>query len=149
MRFGPDMTKADAVFLAHLQYDRYTTGAVKRIYANREVAMGSPNPEVPLEVGPWFQDQARLRVRGYELDGSTFLALRVDGSSEPTQGPPVYFERVERTSRQDDSEEEPGSGDDQPGLWRRFFHPPRDLPTHAGRDPDPAAGPVVLQIRTS
>ena len=77
---------------------------------------------------------------GYQLDGSTFLALRVDGSSEPTQGPPVYFERTERTSRLDDSEEKPGSGDEQPGLWRRFFHPPRDLPTHAGRDPDTAAG---------
>ena len=140
VRFGPGMTKADAAFLAHIQYDGYTRGAVKRIYAKREAASGSPDPQVPLDVGPWFQECAKLRVRGYQLDGSTFLALRVDGSSEPTQGPPVYFERAERTSRQDDSQEEPGSGDEQPGLWRRIFHPPRDLPTHAGRDPDAAAG---------
>ena len=140
VRFGPDMTKSDAVFLAHIQYDGYTRSAVKRSYTKREAASVRSDPQVPIDVGPWFQECAKLRVRGYQLDGSAFLALRVDGSSEPTQGPPVYFERTERTSRLDDSEEEPGSGDDQPGLWRRFFHPPRDLPTHAGRDPDPAAG---------
>ena len=137
VRFGPHMSKSDAVFLAHIQYDAYTTGTVKRIYAKREAAGGSPNPRVPLDVGPWFQDRAKLRVLGYKLGDDAFLAVRVDGSSEPAQGPPVYFEQP---SNESESEEDPALGDEHPRLWRRFFRPPPDLPLHGGTDPDVAAG---------
>ena len=140
VRFGSDMSESDAVFLAHIQYDDYTMSVVKRIYPKREAASGSPNPRVPLDVGPWFQDRAKLRVRGYELDERAFLALRLEGSSEPRHGPPVYFEKPERASRDGEPEENPSSRGEQQSSWRRFFRPRRDLPLHGGSDPDVAAG---------
>ena len=139
VRLSHDMVEADAVLLAHIRYDPYTTGAVKRIYSEREVASGTSNPAVPLRIGPWFQDQAKLRVRGYELDARTFLALRVDGTSEPATGPPVYIEKSARASPEEGPKEESASGGDQ-GYSPPVFRPPPELPTHGHHDPDAAAG---------
>ncbi len=50
---------------------------------------------VYLEVDPWFSGPAQLRVSGFPLPDGGFLALRLDGASDPP-GPRIVRERVRR-----------------------------------------------------
>lgn len=101
----------DAVFLAHLKYDKSTRMAATRIYADLEAKFGrsaKPKPAYP-RIGPWFDGAAELRVEGISLGAKLFLGLRVTGISEPA-GPTVVHETVEREEgrSQDDPLEETG-----------------------------------------
>ena len=140
VRLGRKMTLDDAVFLAHIQHDKFTQGCVKRLYAEREVASGSPDPGVPLRVGPWFGGPSNLRVRGYWLDDSTFLAIRVDGSGEPAGGPDVCVDAPAQSSDEGEPEEASGPENGGGSFLPRMLGLLSIVPTHSGRDPDSAVG---------
>ena len=91
--FIPD----DAVFLAHVWHDRCTEGRAKSIYARLESGIPSGPHSLPwksfVKVCPWFEGPAELLVRGFWFDDERdrkFLALRVDGCSDP-EGVPVGY----------------------------------------------------------
>ena len=93
--FVPD----DAVFLAHLRHDPYAEACAKSIYAQLEIAVPVVPDPLPwksfVEVSPWFEGPAELLVRGYWYNDEKekkFLALRVDGCSDP-EGVPVGYIR--------------------------------------------------------
>ena len=95
----------DAVFLAHVWYDPYTEGCAKSIYAQLESALPVVPRPLPwksfVEVRPWFEGPAELLVRGFWLrDGRDrkFLALRVDGCSDPRGKPVRYVPSVDKSS---------------------------------------------------
>lgn len=87
------MRNKDAVFLSHLYHDDYARKAAKSIYAqiaSQQQGSGSP---VFLQVMPWFEGKAKMKVQGRWInDGKTFLALRILGSSEPG-GPRILCNR--------------------------------------------------------
>ena len=140
---GRKMVQADAVFLSHIRYDDFTQDSVKRLYAEREALWNELDGESQFKVGPWFKGPAKLRVRGYRISSQSFLALRVDGCSEPT-GPRVIYaptegsQQVEPTSRQLDP-----SATAPPLVKSGPL--PSSLQIHDDRDPDPAVGPVIAQ----
>ena len=91
-RLVPD----DAVFLAYLRYSPLTQRRARGLYVQMEMAhpsMASARREgVYLEVEPWFSGPATLRVSGFPLPDGGFLALRLDGGTDP-EGRRVVQER--------------------------------------------------------
>lgn len=80
----PDIPDDDALFLASVRYDAYAENAARLIYAQLDNAHGRHLKETNLEVKPWFQGPARLRVRGRWInDHKTFLCYEVTGMSQP------------------------------------------------------------------
>ena len=63
--------------------------------ASHPTVAGAPPDGVHLAVDPWFSGPALLRVSGFPLPDGGFLALRLDGASDP-QGPRIVRERVRR-----------------------------------------------------
>ena len=99
VQFGwgaPRLVPDDAVFLAHLRYSPMTQRSARRLGAQMEAAhptIASGSREgVYLEVEPWFSGPADLRVGGYPLPDGGFLALRLEGGTDPS-GPRVVRER--------------------------------------------------------
>ncbi|MCY4505552.1 MAG: hypothetical protein OXG35_01120 [Acidobacteria bacterium] len=93
------LVRDDAVFLAHLRYSKLTQDRARRLFEQLEWAQptsaSASHDGVYLEVEPWFLGSAELRVRGFPLPDGGFLALRLDGGTEPT-GPRVVRERGRR-----------------------------------------------------
>ena len=79
------MINGDVVFLAHCKYDPYTTRAARSIHAQLESHFANDNTRTAfLNVGPWFQGPAQLKVAGWFFGGEkSFLGLRVLGGSDP------------------------------------------------------------------
>ena len=99
IRLQRPLVPGDAVFLAHVWHDADAQGRAKTVYAQLESRL--PAVADPLgwksfvEVGPWFEGPAELLVRGFWVGDEgdrKFLALRVDGCSDP-QGVPVRYVR--------------------------------------------------------
>ncbi|MDZ5453894.1 hypothetical protein [Labrys sp. ZIDIC5] len=107
-----NLTKGDSVFLAHAKYDPYTTKIVRGIYAELESAF-SNRPASPafVNIRPWFQGPARLRVEGRRFKGG-FLGLRILGCSDPA-GVAVQWLRDGLKS-----EKTNGISSDLDGAWR-------------------------------
>ena len=102
VRFGwraRHLVSGDAVFLAHLRHSSWTRRCAHRLYAQMEpghpTIAGAPSDGVHLAVDAWFSGPALLRVSGFPLSDGGFLALRLDGASDP-QGPRIVRERVRR-----------------------------------------------------
>ena len=102
VRFGwraRHLVSGDAVFLAYLRHSSWTRRCAHRLYAQMEAShptvAGAPSDGVHLAVDPWFSGPALLRVSGFPLPDGGFLALRLDGASDP-QGPRIVRERVRR-----------------------------------------------------
>ena len=102
VRFGwraRHLVSGDAVFLAHLRHSSWTRRCAHRLYAQMEpghpTIAGAPFDGVHLAVDAWFSGPALLRVSGFPLSDGGFLALRLDGASDP-QGPRIVRERVRR-----------------------------------------------------
>ena len=99
IRLQRPFVPGDVVFLAHVWHDPYAQGRAKSVYAQLESKL--PPVAEPLgwksflELGPWFEGPAGLLVEGIWVDDESerkFLALRVDGCSDP-KGVPVRFVR--------------------------------------------------------
>ena len=102
VRFGwyaRRLVSGDAVFLAHLRHSPWTQRCARRLYRQMEQAhpaAASPQSTgVYLKVDPWFSGPAQLRVSGFPLPDGGFLALRLDGGSDPP-GPRIVRERDRR-----------------------------------------------------
>ncbi|SEQ54253.1 hypothetical protein SAMN03159444_01897 [Pseudomonas sp. NFACC02] len=90
---APYVHDDDALLLASMLYAPYAQRAAKEIYAQRDQALDSGLDAVSLQVRPWFQGQAKIRVRGRWLeDRKTFVCCEVTGLSEP-QGHPYEIRR--------------------------------------------------------
>lgn len=79
---------ADAVFLAHVKYDPHAKLAAKSVYSRLDAQYGTQRGIAFLTVDPWFKGAAKLIVQGHWLDETQFLAVRIEGGSEP-EGPDV------------------------------------------------------------
>lgn len=76
------MRNYDAVYLAHLLYDGYTSMRSKNV--NSQFISRSPLQKVILEAEPWFTGPGKLQCRGRWINGGkTFLCLDLMGSSVP------------------------------------------------------------------
>jgi len=86
------MRDADAVFLAHLLYDKYTNFQAR--FINAQLLSSDPNQLVLVKVAPWFQGLAEIEGRGYWInDEKTFLCLDLCGCSVP-RGEAIELQRL-------------------------------------------------------
>lgn len=86
------MRDGDAVYLAHLLYDPYTSFQSRLI--NSQVLSADPKKPVLLKVAPWFEGPAEIEGRGLWINGGdTFLCLDITGCSLP-QGQEIELERL-------------------------------------------------------
>ena len=142
VRFGwgeRRLVPADAVFLAHLRYSPLTQRLARGLDEQTDVAhpriVSAPRDGVYLEVEPWFSGPAILRVSGFPLPDGGFLALRLDGGTDP-EGPRVVQER-DRPAR--DRPGRPGGADAASSRrWSRLVALDRD------RSPDRGSFHVPL-----
>ncbi len=106
IRLKRSFVKDDVVFLSHVWHDEYTKNCAKWIYAQLESIfprrVPRSQPWLPwksfFRVRPWFEGPAELLVRGFWIGDARdkkFLALRVDGCTEPRdkQDKPIYYVR--------------------------------------------------------
>ncbi|MBK5003491.1 hypothetical protein [Pseudomonas sp. S32] len=88
----------DAVFLAHLLYDKYAAHRIRQI--NSQFISQGPSSQIFLEASPWFKGKGTLRCRGRWINGgNTFLCLNLIGSSQPDGG------EIEWVTKKTDSSE--------------------------------------------
>ncbi|MES2024320.1 MAG: hypothetical protein V4448_02065 [Pseudomonadota bacterium] len=135
----------DAVFLAHVKYDKYTERVAKTINADL-AAHFVPNQASPafLKIGPWFQGPATLEVEGIPFDdGKSFLALRVLGMTEPI-GSPIFL------SRENSSDADNPAPEGSPEAWagapdRVLLEQPDCLDLTGDMAPDHDAGAIEVQ----
>ncbi len=140
---GPKMRREDAVFLAHIRYDRSARDQVKRLYAEREARWVEDRGDTAFKAGPWHEGPGQLKVRGQWISPGSFLGIRVDGISDPI-GPPVSYTSAERPDRIEGAI--PKTRLESTTLPR--FRPSRahgELPVHADRGPDPTTGYSVAE----
>lgn len=94
VRPKPHVPNDDGLFLAYALYDEYAADAAKRIYAELDNAHGKRMKETSLQIKPWFQGPAKLKVRGRWINnGNTFLCYEITGMSQP-QDHPYEIRRV-------------------------------------------------------
>lgn len=119
---------ADALLLAHVKYDPYARHAAKSIYAGLEAQYEEHGGIAFPKIYPWFRGPATLIVQGHWLDERRFLALRIEGGSDP-DGPNISIYR-----------ENPGKADEAA---------PDGAPTSSwkgGRDLRPDATPSIVNL---
>ena len=103
---------SDAVFLAYAKYDSYARLISKYIHSQIAAPYQTKGAHDFIKVAPWFQERAQIKAKGIWINsGKTFLALRLDGCSDP-QGVPIQRDR-ENSNKVD----EPAEGDDITGAW--------------------------------
>lgn len=140
------LVDSDVIFLAHAKYNTYTELAAKSIYSQIE-ANYDPADKQPafIQVMPWFQGPAKLKAKGIWFDeGRSFLALQIDGCSQP-DGVPIECDRENANNvlRPDESGE-PGS------AWagtpeRKHIKPPEIIDLTGDVEPDPHALSVEIE----
>ncbi len=136
VRLKRQMHNADVVFLAHLEHSSYALNAAKSIYAQTETVFSQNTRYVFPKVRPWFPGEAKIKAAGLWLaQGSTFLALRITGVSDP-QGETVIREREVSEDFQ------PVFGDGTQGMGEqlhriaRFIRPPEIVDLTDAGEPD-------------
>lgn len=111
VRLAEKLHDEDALFVAHVLYDRHTTNAAKAIYAQIESSGVSTSENRYLKIIPWHTGHAKLEVEGIRVNGGkTFLGLRINGCSEPA-GTKIFRDRensnkTDGTTRAASNEEE-------------------------------------------
>jgi hypothetical protein len=82
------MYNGDIVCLAHIKHDEYAERVAKSINAQIEISFENRESYAFVQVAPWFQGEAQVLISGLWINkGKTFLALRVDGCSDPVDVP--------------------------------------------------------------
>ncbi|SDO34193.1 hypothetical protein [Pseudomonas poae] len=114
VKLQPKIRESEAVFLAHMRHDEYARYQCKKLYADLESAFnGTQNLSAPfgdLKIAPWFTGLAKVRARGFWINGrKTFLCLRLTGASEPL-GPELEVYRPDYSTEapSDDNEDDGG-----------------------------------------
>lgn len=140
------LVNGDALLAAHAKYDYYSRNAVKEIYAQIE-ANHDPDGKKPafIQVKPWFQGPASLKVRGIWFDeGNSFLALQITGCSEP-EGRPIW------RGRENSSDAKlPALENEQGTAWsgapiRELIKQPDIIDLTDAVEPDPDAISVEIE----
>jgi len=81
------MTNGDVILAAHIKYDNYASEAAREIYSQIETQFNEGSNLAFVQVKPWFQGRAQIKLRGRWINnGKTFLALRIQGCSDPIGG---------------------------------------------------------------
>ena len=115
-----DIPDDDALFLASVRYDPYAENAARLIYAQLDNAHGRNLKETSLEVKPWFQGPARIRVRGRWInDRKTFLCYEVTGMSQP-------LDRAYEIRRDKYSKHDPEHGSILTDIFKAKLELPKD-----------------------
>ncbi|WP_036955622.1 hypothetical protein [Pseudoalteromonas sp. A2] len=94
VNLGKTLYNDDIVLAAHLKYDKYTQQKVKSIHTQLEVSFRK-SIEKPafIKIFPWHLGMQNLEVEGVPFDdGKSFLALRINGASDP-QGDDISRQR--------------------------------------------------------
>ena len=117
------LVNADAVFLAHLRRCLWAQRCARKPYQTmnglRPTKPGDEPRSGYFRAAPWFFGPAELLVRGFPLPGGSFLALRVDGASDPP-GPPIqHVRRVRKPAKAGDDEGADADGASLPYIVRR------------------------------
>ncbi|WP_110947755.1 hypothetical protein [Pseudomonas bohemica] len=112
---------SDALLLATLRYNKKAELVARRLHAQLDNALADNKAlEKSLQVEPWFEGPARLRMRGRWINGGkTFLCLEVTGMSEPQHH--SYDIRREKQS-----EEQPEPPDPATPLKTTTIDRPKD-----------------------
>lgn len=137
------LVHGDAVFLAHAKYCPYTQSIAKTIYSGQEAGYGPlENKTYFIEIQPWFDGPAKLKVRGIWFDNKrSFLALQIIGGSDPT-GIPIWKDRETHSSI---AAGEYG-GRIEPGIpARRLTKIPDIINLTGAQDPDADAASIEVQ----
>ena len=101
------LVNQDVIFLAYAKYDEYTESAAKSIGAQTLAGFDdNSNAPIFLQAGPWFRGPAQLQVSGIWFDdGKSFLALQINGSSDPV-GDPILRDRENSNKTENPAEED-------------------------------------------
>ena len=144
VHLGKKMNVADRFFLAHIKNDEFTRRTVLRLCSEREVAWDNGEGSAVIQVGPWFEGPAQLRVRGYWITPNAFLAVRVDGGSLPT-GPTVHFSTPERPRSESGPTPEGTEHNIDESTILKPAAVPSELTVHADRNADSTVGSIVTK----
>lgn len=136
----------DAVFLAHLKYDKYTQRVTKLISNEIETEFNNDGREIPIfpRIGPWHRGSAELLVRGIPFNnGKSFLGLQITGLSEP-QGEDIERSRDNRNNAANPAGPE-AAGDAWSGAPVRRPNPRPEIMDLTAYDP-PDQGSVMFEL---
>jgi hypothetical protein len=139
------LRNGDTTFLAHARYDLFTKKAAKSIYSQLDVnfKLESTSPMF-IEVPPWFQGPAEIRVKGIWFDNKrSFLALGIVGCSDP-DGILIERER-ENTNKRDGVDADGTSGEAWAGSNRNKLIFPPDIVDLTG-DAEPDHGTESVEV---
>lgn len=134
----------DALFAAHIKYDKYTSLAAKKIYGQIESQFDEGINPIFIKVDPWFEGEATLLVRGIELENGSFLVLRILGCSEP-QGDDIFRDRdnTNKTDAQVLAGNETKAWDGRP--MRKLSTPPEIINIVSDHEPTHGSSTVEVQ----
>ena len=124
-------------FLAHVLYDDYARDRALDPYTQLQAA---PADGRYLKIQPWFLGRAELRVRGLPLPDGSFLALRVDGCSDPEGVPIEHVELVYEAPEQNSEGSDQGESRDAVRSRRRVDP---DSPVLTGKEPPGWDSPIA------
>lgn len=116
----------DTVFLAHVLHDEFARDAAQSIFTQIKIAFNRGDFYAFPKIGPWFSGTAEIKVRGHWINGGqTFLALRVDGLTEPS-GVPLQRDR-ENSNKVDNMATGEGVGEAWKGAPSRHIVRPPEI----------------------
>lgn len=134
----------DVLLLAHAKYETFTERILRKINSRIEADHDARNsPNVFLEIQPWHQGMATLKVRGLQLNDGSFLALQILGCSDP-EG--AVIERDREGSQKSDGFDIDGQGGDvqSGGHVRRFKKTPLIVDLTGEEEPDFGIGSTEI-----
>ena len=112
------MVNGDVILAAHIEYDNYTSEAAKEIYSQIENQTEGGDKLAFVKIRPWFEGRAQVSLRGcWVNDGKTFLALRIQGCSDP-KGDCITRDR-DNTNQVDETTIDDGLGSGWAGAGSR------------------------------
>lgn len=113
IRLRKRLHNGDTVFLAHALHDDFARNAAKSIFTQISTAFNRGDSYAFPKIGPWFSGTATIKVRGHWINnGRTFLALRVDGLTEPSGIP------LQRDRENSNKVENPATGSGIGEAWK-------------------------------
>ncbi|WP_417560676.1 hypothetical protein [Marinomonas sp.] len=104
VKLGKNLVNQDAIFAAHIKYDKVAADAAKWTYSQIEANYNNDRP-IFVKVRPWFEGDAKLCAYGVPFDdGKSFLVTSIKGGSDPI-GVPIERDRMNsnRAKRTPDS----------------------------------------------
>lgn len=137
VKLKSNLVNDDVVILAHAKYDvEFAQKNIKLLYTQIESAYKAyqTNRSIFIQVYPWFEGPAKIRVSGIRLENGDFLGLNILGSSDP-QGNPIQRDKVTQEQTVVDSSSSPPKEESEANQRPNINHP-EILPTTGKQEPD-------------